>query len=246
MKIIRNIPQVIKIYRSLKYLNEYKKEIDSGRISGDIKKEKENILKATKTWGSKLSEMIGVEITVSGIENLPEKSPVVYVSNHQGYADIVVLCAVLDTVQFGFIAKNGLEKVPLYGTWIKRIRSILIERDDPRESLKAISRGIDYINLGFSLLIFPEGTRSRGPVMGDFKKGSLKLATKPQVPIIPVSINDTWHIYEETGIVTPHPVRVMIHPAIETASLDKEQEKALTEKVRAVINKGLDELKKDS
>ena len=72
MKIIRNIPQVIKIYRSLKYLNEYKKEIDSGRISGDIKKEKENILKATKTWGSKLSEMIGVEITVSGIENLPD------------------------------------------------------------------------------------------------------------------------------------------------------------------------------
>ena len=125
MKIIRNIPQVIKIYRSLKYLNEYKKEIDSGRVSGDIKKEKENILKATKTWGSKLSEMIGVEITVSGIENLPENSPVVYVSNHQGYADIVVLCAVLDTVQFGFIAKNGLEKVPLYGTWIKRIRSIL-------------------------------------------------------------------------------------------------------------------------
>ena len=138
MKIIRNIPQVIKIYRSLKYLNEYKKEIDSGSVSGDIKKEKENILKATKTWGSKLSEMIGVEITVSGIENLPENSPVVYVSNHQGYADIVVLCAVLDTVQFGFIAKNGLEKVPLYGTWIKRIRSILIERDDPRESLKAI------------------------------------------------------------------------------------------------------------
>ena len=63
MKIIRNIPQVIKIYRSLRYLNEYKKEIDSGRFSGDMKKEKEKILKATKTWGSKLSEMIGVEIT---------------------------------------------------------------------------------------------------------------------------------------------------------------------------------------
>ena len=74
----------------------------------------------------------GATIDVKGRENLPTEGPVVYVCNHQGYADIIALCAALDTIQFGYVAKKELAKVPLYGDWILEVLSVLIERDHPR------------------------------------------------------------------------------------------------------------------
>lgn len=243
MKIIRNIPGGYKALRALRYLTEYRKNIHIGRETGDREFERENILKATSTWGKKLLEMIGADLTVVGRENLPAEGPVVYVSNHQGYADIVVLCAALDTVQMGFVAKKELDKVPLYGPWIHEIRSVLIERDNPRESLKAISAGIKNIEMGYSMVIFPEGTRAQGPDMGEFKKGALKLATKPKVPIIPVSVDGTYRCFEQDGYIHGAPVKVMIHPAVPTADLTKEEEKELSDKIQNIIEEGLKELR---
>ena len=96
--------------------------------------------------------------------------------------------------------------------------------------------------MGFSLLVFPEGTRSRGITMGEFKAGAFKLATKPGVPIIPVTINGTYRTYEDTGIMTGAPVQVMVHPAIPTKGLTREQERDLPDQVKAVIQEGLDKL----
>ena len=97
---------------------------------------------------------------VYGEENIPSEGPVCYVSNHQGYCDIPCYFTALRKIQFGFVAKDDLEKVPKYGDWIKRVRSSMIKRGDPRASLKAILEGIEYIEQGFSMLIFPEGTRA--------------------------------------------------------------------------------------
>lgn len=160
-EIIRNIPPVLRIYHDLKYLKEYKHNIDKYRESGDMINERKNILDATISWGGNLVKVFDVDLTVIGKENLPTEGPVVYVSNHQGYADIPIWCAVLDTVQFGFLAKNNLNSVPTYGKWIRRIRSVMIERDEPREALKAISRGIDLINEGFSSCIPGRNTCER-------------------------------------------------------------------------------------
>ncbi len=243
MKIIRNIPSAITIYSNLRYLNKYKKEIEDAKKVGDIQREKENILLATSTWGKKLSEAAGMKITAYSRENLPTEGPVVYMCNHQAYGDIVALCAVLDTIQFGYIAKDNLQKVPLYGAWIERIRSVLIDRGHPREALKAISKGVGLIKQGYSLLIFPEGTRSKGDDMGEFKPGAMKLATKPKVPIIPISLDGTWHSFEEHGVLKPCDVKVMIHPAIETKDLTKEEERHLSDRVYKIIEDGLKEMR---
>jgi 1-acyl-sn-glycerol-3-phosphate acyltransferase len=242
MKIVRNLPSVIKAYSALKYLTAYKKEIATAREDGNVEKEKEAILKATTTWGRKLSQLIGVDISVYGKENLPKEGPVLYVSNHQAYGDIVVLCAALDTIQFSFVTKVELSKVPLYGKWIDRVRAVFLTRDDLRSSLQSIKTGIEYIKMGFSLLVFPEGTRSKGPVMGSFKPGAFKLATKPGVPIVPVSLNGTYRIYEETGIIKGSHVQIMIHPAIPTSDLTRAQEHDLPDQVKEIIQTGLNRL----
>lgn len=242
MKIIPNLTSIIKAYYALKYLTKHKKEIERARAIGDIEAEKAGILAATTTWGSKLAELFGATITVYGKENLPKEGPVLYVSNHQAAADIVVLCAALDTIQFSFVTKAELAKVPLYGKWIDRVRAIFLMREDPRSSLQSIKTGIEYLEMGFSLLVFPEGTRSRGIAMGEFKPGAFKLATKPGVPIVPVTINGTYRTYEDTGIMTGAPVQVMVHPAIPTKGLTREQERDLPDQVKAVIQEGLDKL----
>ena len=242
MKILPNLPTLFKMLLALRYLTDYKKEIHQARESGNIEGEKAAILKATTTWGNKLLQMTGATYKVYGRENLPKEGPVLYVCNHQGAADIVVLCAALDSIQFSFITKAELAKVPLYGAWIDRVRAVFLHREDPRASLKSIQQGIEYIKMGFSLLVFAEGTRSRGPVMGDFKPGAFKLATKPEVPIIPVSLQGTYRGYEDTGVFKGVPIKIMVHPAIQTKGLSKEAERELPDRVRAIIEEGLDQL----
>ncbi|MGI6721256.1 MAG: lysophospholipid acyltransferase family protein [Anaerovoracaceae bacterium] len=244
MNIIKNIPGIIKVLLSLPELNKLKKEIDAANAAGDDEREQAAILAATDMWGHHLLRSFKVKLTVEGRENLPDEGPVVYVSNHQGFADIPTMCAVLNKIQFGFIAKKALTKIPLYGTWMQRIRSVMIEREDPRASLRAISKGIEYVEHGFSMLIFPEGTRAKGGPMGEFKKGALKLATKPGVPIVPISINGSYEILEKQGYLkSGQPIDVIIHPPIPTADLSRKEEKELTDKVHAIVKAGLDELK---
>ena len=246
MKIFANIPGAFKLVRSLKYMEPYKREIEKAKADGDLEREREYILKATSSWGPMVMEMFGSTVDARGLENLPDSGPVVMVGNHQGYADIFTYFATFRKFQFAFVAKEDLGRLPFYGKWIRRIRSVLIKRDDPRASLKAISEGIKYIEQGFSLVIFPEGTRSLGPDPGRFRKGPLKLATKPGVPIVPISINGSYKMFEEEGRLKGAHIDILVHEPIETKGLTKQEEKELNDRVEKIIINGVRELQRDS
>lgn len=239
MKIIRNIPMIYKFYLALPSLKQYKDGIMAARAAGDLEKEREYILKATNSWGAFVMGVFKTTVNIHGKENIPVKGPVVYVSNHQSNSDIPLCCMVLNKIQFGFIAKEGLQNLFLYGEWVTNIRSVLIKREDPRASLRTIEEAISLINQGFSMLVFPEGKRSKGPEMGEFKKGSLRLAIKSGAPVVPITINGTWRIFEEKGYPQKSTVDITIHKAIETKNLSKEEASALSEKVEDIIRGGL-------
>ena len=241
MKIISNIPQAAKAIYALKWFSRNDKAIKAARAKGDFEEERKWILKSTSDWGKNLCRLLGITYEVEGYENIPDEGPVVFMGNHQGYADILVLCAVLDKFQFGFVAKEELGKIPKYGDAILGIRSVLMNRGDARDSVKSILEGIQYIKDGFSLCIFPEGTRSKGGPMIEFHKGSFKLATKPQVPIIPITINGSYKVFEESGVIRPANIRITIHPAVPTAGLSREEQNRLSEKVEAIVRSALEE-----
>jgi 1-acyl-sn-glycerol-3-phosphate acyltransferase len=240
LKLIKNIVPAIKLYDSLKYLTEFNREISKARKTGDFEREREFILKSTTVWGNHLIKIYDIDLNVSGKENIPDRGPVVFAANHQGYADIPIACAVFDRFQFAFVAKDNLAKIPFYGPWIKQIRSVFIKRGDVRASLRAIDEGVGLIEQGFSLLIFPEGTRSRGGPVGEFKKGSLRLATKPGVPVIPVTINGTHRIFEDFGYIKSgvH-VDMIIHPAMETKGMDRPAANNLSAEVEKIVKSGM-------
>lgn len=242
MKIIRNLPAAVKLLRVVRYFNKNMKKIDDAKAAGDFVEERKWILDSTSTFGPMIMEEFGCNLHIQGEENIPDEGPVVIISNHQSYTDIPVLMAVFRKFQFGFIAKQYLARAPLLGSWMPRIRSVFIENDNPRAALDAIYRGVEYINKGFSMAIFPEGTRSKGSEVGTFMRGALKLATKPGVPIIPVSINGTYKTFEETGVARGARIDVIVHPKIETAGITRAEEKLLPDKLEEIIKEGVREI----
>jgi 1-acyl-sn-glycerol-3-phosphate acyltransferase len=186
-----------------------------------------------------------VTVEAEGTENIPEGS-VLFVSNHQGYGDILVLFDVINNKQFGFVARGNLAKIPVFGKWIKRIRSLFLERENNREALKIFREGENLLKTGYSLAIFPEGTRSQGDEMGVFKKGSLQLATRSNVPIVPISISGTWRLFEKEGVVRSGKVRVFIHSPIPTENMTKAEKARLPDKVEAQIKAKVAELATES
>ena len=240
MKIIRNILPGMRLKRVLSELAPCKEKIYEARRTGDNEEERKSIVECTTLWSRRTVEDFDIKVDLRGKENLPDKGPVVFVGNHQGYADIVLCLYAFDKFQTGFLAKDNLAKLPFYGKWIKDIRSVFIEREDTRASLKAINEGISLIEKGYSLVLFPEGTRSKGPIMTDFKRGPLRLATKPQVPIIPFTINGSYKVFEEKGIVKKgQEVSFIIHPMIVTEGLTRDEIKALDQKVEDIVRGGL-------
>lgn len=241
-KLLKNIIFGVWMYWVLTHLIPFHGKIKKYKKTGQGEKERAEILKATTRWGTDVIHKLGVELRIKGLENIPKDGPVVFVSNHQGNGDIPIFAAAVTTKQFGFLAKSGLKKLPCYGKWIADLRSVFIERDDPRESLKAVERGIELINQGFSIGVFAEGKRSQGPEMAPFKKGSLRIATKTGVPVVPITLNGTWHMFEEFGCASPAKVDFVIHPVIETKNMSRAEASNLAETVEQIIRKELEAL----
>lgn len=243
MKLFDNIFGLLTIVGGMNMLGEQKRAIEKARAEGDVKTEQAKILEACQLWSSHIVDKFEVDYTVINPENLPKEGPVVFIANHQSYADILSFVYNIKNHQVSFIAKDGLAKIPIFGKWVLRIRGLFMHRGDARESLKTINEGVEFLKQGFSLVIFPEGTRSRGSEMADFKPGSFKLATKAKVPIVPVTLDGGYRTYEEHGTVTKgcH-IDFMVHPPIETKDMSRAELAELPHKVEKTIRDGLETL----
>jgi 1-acyl-sn-glycerol-3-phosphate acyltransferase len=214
--------------------------IDSARRDGRWAEEREYIRLAQNYWGPGALKALRGTLEAEHLDRIPDGA-VLFVSNHQGNADIVTFMAAVTMKQHGFVAKRELEDIPYFGKWVPRIRSLMIERDDPRSTVRAFREGEEWLRQGFSLVIFPEGTRSRSDEMRAFKKGSLRMATQTGLPIVPVSLSGSWRLFEEKGYPQPWTVRFYVHEPIATEGLSKEEIAGLNDRVESVIRAKVDE-----
>ena len=142
------------------------------------------------------------------------------------------------------LSKDYFAKIPYFGKWVTRIRCIYITRGDTRKSLRVINEGVEYLKDGFSMVIFPEGTRSKDESVQEFKPGSFKLATKAKVPIIPISLNDGRRLYEDQEYIKKgKKIDMLIHPPITTADLSRQELAELPDKVEEIILQGVETLR---
>lgn len=211
-------------------LHRVKKLTEAGKIE-----ERDAIVaQAVQNWSRRLLKLAGVKVTVRGLENIPEGAAV-FVSNHQGLFDIPTLLCFLDKPH-GLIAKKEAEKIPAIRTWMRYLGCIFLDRENARSAMASLREGTELLKKGYSITIFPEGTRSRGDEMGDFKNGAFKMAEKAKVPLIPVRINGTYKVMEANKMwIKPAEVTLTILPPIPTAGLSREELKALGTTIRDEI-----------
>lgn len=185
-------------------------------------------------WCRAILALSGVKVEIKGAENIPKDRPVIFLSNHQGAFDIPALQGFLD-YQFRWVAKKSLFKIPIFGWSMSLAGYIGIERESAGAAYKSIEEAASKIKGGTSVLIFPEGTRSKTAELLPFKRGGFLLAVKSGVPIIPVGIKGTSEIMRKGGaLIKPSDVTISIGEPIKTEGAD---EKELRTETRAVIER---------
>lgn len=194
-------------------------------------------------WSQSILKAVGVKVNIRGIENIPEGT-CVFVSNHQGNFDFLVILANIDK-SIGFLAKTEILKLKIVSGWMKKMHCVFINRNDVRDSLKAINQGVENVKNGYSMVIFPEGTRSKSSELGEFKKGALKLATKTAAPIVPIVLDGTYRMFEDgNGKLKAGTVEMSILKPIDINEMDRKQKAELSESLRDKIDQELEVIKK--
>ena len=189
----------------------------------------------SREWAHRALANNGSTIQVSGIENAPTTGGVLFVANHQSNFDIPIFIGFVPRDK-GFIAKAELLKVPFFSKYMKYLGCIFIDRRDARQSLTAMSEAAESLKAGHSLVIFPEGTRSADGTIGPFKAGSLKLALKAGVPIVPVTIIGSMNIMPKgSSLIRSASVKVVIAPQLIMDELTGKDSNLITQKVRGII-----------
>lgn len=204
---------------------------------GKIEEQEAYLHKVTSRWGKDMVKGIGCQVEVIGVENIPTEN-VLYVANHGGNIDIPLFLGYLPKLK-GFVAKIELQKAPIISTWMTRLGCLFLDRSSIRQSMDMILQGIEMLKNGKTLVIFPEGTRSKANQLGEFKKGSLQLAVKSGVPVVPVTIKNAYKSFEEHKRINAADIQITVHKPIHIDTLAPDQKKNLAEIVRDIIEKPL-------
>lgn len=174
-------------------------------------------------------------ITVHGLENIDKDKTYVIVANHQSLADIVIVYQT--KMQFKWVAKESLFKVPFIGWSLSLAKHIKLERGKFSSIKKVYREAAQWLRSGMSVLFFPEGTRSTTNDMKDFQNGAFKLAIKERVPILPISISGTGDAIPKGSWLfkTKAPGSLTVLPPVDTSKFQTADFAALRDLVRSSL-----------
>ena len=143
-------------------------------------------LKVARAWARSLLRIVGVKVTVEGLDRIQPSGNYVFVSNHVSYMDIPVILGNIPE-NFLFLAKAELFKIPFLGTHLRTAGHVSVPREDPRSAIKTLNHTAALLHDGRSTLVFPEGGRSETGELREFKDGAAFLAIRAQIPVVPMA-----------------------------------------------------------
>lgn len=188
-----------------------------------------------RAWSWLILKTSGIRVRVEGLGHL-KPGPAIYCANHQSAMDIPVLYVNLP-VQFRFVAKRSLFNMPFMGWHLRRSGHIAVDRDRPRDAMKSMKKAAEEIRAGKSVLLFPEGHRSRDGRMLPFKTGSFYMAILAGVPVVPITLNGTRSVLKpDTYHVRAGQTEMIIHPPIATEGMDRHDVDGLAEKAQTIVS----------
>jgi 1-acyl-sn-glycerol-3-phosphate acyltransferase len=188
-----------------------------------------------RLWANSILWVSRMKVTVSGAEKLDPDRSYIYMPNHQSNADIPLLLGRLP-VQFRWLAKAELFKIPIFGRAMRGVGYISIDRSNRKSAFASLERAARTIRNGTSVLIFPEGTRSLDGRILPFKKGGFVLSVDSGVPIVPIVIKGTRNIIPKGRMmIRSSPVTMEILDPVETAGYTRKTKDELLERIRNIL-----------
>ena len=173
----------------------------------------------TQIYAWIILKVCGIRLKVRGKENIEPGQRYVILSNHASYLDPPALVLALG-LQFRWVIKKEVRKVPLFGLALEASRNLFIDRSKGSDALDSIKRGVAQLPDNTSVLIFPEGTRSWDGKMLPFKKGGFVIAKDGQLPILPVSIRGSHQrLPKGRAAFSRGEIEIVIHPPVATGDL---------------------------
>lgn len=186
-----------------------------------------------RLWSRLILRTTGVRVHARGVERLDAKTSYVLASNHQSIYDIPV---VFDTLplQVRIVAKASLGHFPFLGWHLRRTGHLLIHRDNPGAGVLARMKRL--ISDEVSLIVFPEGTRSRDGRVARFKGGPFRIAIDSGLPVVPISMSGSRHVMRKGRLMTcPGEVDLIVHEPIPTAGLTLDDARRLADRVKTIV-----------
>ena len=172
-------------------------------LSIDTKK-KENVFNTIERVFSRIAfKLLGMQVKIQGIENIPKDEPVIFISNHQSMMDIKLSLAFIPT-NFSFISKDTVFHVPILGAYMVASGHIPIQRTDDRKAYETLLTAIRKLSSRKSLVVFPEGTRSEVGNLGPFKRGISLIILKSGRRVVPMAIYGSNQFMPKRGWLS-HP-----------------------------------------
>lgn len=209
------------------------------RKKGQEEKAAEIVDQVVHRWAIRIIKAAGGKVVVKGAENIPDGTAV-YIANHQSDFDIPVVLGYLGKTH-PLMAKKELGKVPGVHIWMTLLDCIFLDRQDMKQSVQALMDATRMVKGGKSMIIFPEGTRSKGGPAREFKGGAFKIATRTKVPVVPITIDGSYTLFEQRMRIHPGTIYVTIHPPVSTEGLTREQQKALPQEIEQIVLSALRE-----
>jgi len=187
-------------------------------------------------WARDILRAAGTPVIAEGLESIPRDRPVIYAANHSSMFDIWALFATLPG-SIRFVAKRELFKIPLLGRAMRAAGHIPIDRAARKKAFEAYDEAASTIQRGTSsIVVFPEGTRSRTGELLPFKNAPFGFAIAAQVPIIPVYVHHTFEILPKGAWrLRSRPIRLLVAPPISTRGLGPDDRERLRDEVRAAM-----------
>ena len=196
----------------------------------------------TRDWARAILRASNTPVVTHGMDDVDWSQPHVLACNHISGYDIFALASVMPG-PFAFVAKKELERIPLFGSAWKAAGHISIDRSDRQKAIQSLHRAGEKMRRDrTTVIIYPEGTRSRSGHLQSFKKGAFILAIQARVPIIPVVVRDSDLILRPgTFRVTPRPIHLHFCPPVDPERFSEQSIDGLAATVRGEMVRVLEE-----
>lgn len=190
-------------------------------------------------WSRAVCALFFVRVRVTGMERLDPRQSYIFMMNHQSWFDIFTVYGWLPYF-FKWIMKADLRRIPFVGRACESAGHIFINRESPKAAQRSLEKAKSVLRHGVSVVIFPEGTRSRDGRLGRFKRGGFKIATDLGLPVVPVTLRGCFErMPRGTFAVKPGRIDMVVHAPIDVSAHSADTIPDLMQQTWDAINAGL-------